>query len=151
MQNETAVKNYLEIFTSFFQVLTELGMVQNKRDLSPEDLAAINHVNNLVTDYFNSPLYSLEKLKELDAKDKLLSRKRRPGSTALRTLRLQRGFTLEELASLADLCPSYISRLENGTRRLNADILQKLAHGLRCSVADLVTDGYMGEPDLDKD
>jgi transcriptional regulator with XRE-family HTH domain len=75
--------------------------------------------------------------------NKLLTRKRRRSRHPLRDLRLQRGFTLEELANLTKLSPSYLSRLESGTRRLNADILQRLANILSCHPGDLLSnDSY---------
>ncbi|MBL9029786.1 MAG: helix-turn-helix transcriptional regulator [Caedimonas sp.] len=78
--------------------------------------------------------------------NKLLARKRRRSRHPLRDLRLQRGFTLEELANLTKLSPSYLSRLESGTRRLNADILQRLAHVLSCHPGDLLsTDPHRGK------
>ncbi len=70
--------------------------------------------------------------------NKLLTRKRKRSRHPLRELRLQRGYTLEELAELTKLSPSYLSRLESGTRRLNADILQRLAHVLSCHPGDLL-------------
>lgn len=70
--------------------------------------------------------------------NKLLTRKRKRSRHPLRELRLQRGYTLEELAELTKLSPSYLSRLESGTRRLNADILQRLAHILSCHPGDLL-------------
>jgi transcriptional regulator with XRE-family HTH domain len=73
------------------------------------------------------------------ATNKLLARKRRRSRHPLRDLRLQRGFTLEELANLTTLSPSYLSRLESGSRRLNADILQRLASVLSCHPGDLLT------------
>lgn len=72
------------------------------------------------------------------APNKLLTRKRKRSRHPLRDLRLQRGYTLEELADLTKLSPSYLSRLESGTRRLNADILQRLAHVLSCHPGDLL-------------
>ncbi len=70
--------------------------------------------------------------------NRVLARKRKKSRHPLRELRLQRGFTLEELAGLTELSPSYLSRLESGTRRLNADILQRLADILACHPGDLL-------------
>lgn len=72
------------------------------------------------------------------AHNKLLTRKRKKSRHPLRDLRLQRGYTLEELAELTRLSPSYLSRLESGSRRLNADILQRLALVLSCHPGDLL-------------
>lgn len=74
--------------------------------------------------------------------NKLLSRKRKKSRHPLRDLRLGRGYTLEELADLTELSPSYLSRLESGSRRLNADILTRLSDVLACHPGDLLpTDG----------
>tara|TARA_A100000171_G_C2137085_1_gene151183 strand:- start:1977 stop:2825 length:849 start_codon:yes stop_codon:yes gene_type:complete len=70
--------------------------------------------------------------------NKLLTRKRKKSRHPLRELRLQRGFTLEELAELTRLSPSYLSRLESGSRRLNADILNRIAFVLSCHPGDLL-------------
>ena len=59
----------------------------------------------------------------------------------LRELRLVRGFTLEELAEQTDLSPSYLSRLESGSRRLNADIMGRLATALNCHPGELLQYG----------
>jgi transcriptional regulator with XRE-family HTH domain len=72
------------------------------------------------------------------AHNKLLMRKRKKSRHPLRDLRLQRGYTLEELAELTRLSPSYLSRLESGSRRLNADILQRIALVLSCHPGDLL-------------
>ena len=69
---------------------------------------------------------------------KLLMRKRKKSRHPLRELRLQRGYTLEELAELTRLSPSYLSRLESGSRRLNTDILNRIAFVLSCHPGDLL-------------
>ena len=84
-------------------------------------------LRNLITNRFSQ-----------GAASKLLMRKRRRSRHPLRDLRLKRGFTLEALANLTELSPSYLSRLESGTRRLNADILQKLAETLSCHPGELL-------------
>lgn len=71
-------------------------------------------------------------------KNKLLTRKRKRSRHPLREKRIRAGFTLEELAELTALSPSYLSRLESGSRRLNADVLQKLALVLSCHPGDLL-------------
>lgn len=65
-------------------------------------------------------------------------RKRWRTKHPLREIRLVRGLTLEELADQTDLSPSYLSRLESGSRRLNADIMNKLANALGCHPGDLL-------------
>lgn len=66
------------------------------------------------------------------------TRKRRKVSNPLRDFRLIRGLTLDDLAKMTDLSPSYLSRLEGGSRRLNVDILNKLAESLDCAPSDLI-------------
>ena len=57
---------------------------------------------------------------------------------SLRILRRARGLTLEQLAELSDVSVSYLSRLEAGLRRLNADTIDKLTHALGCEAAELM-------------
>jgi transcriptional regulator with XRE-family HTH domain len=59
-------------------------------------------------------------------------------SNNLKNLRKEKKLTLEKLAELSSLSPSYLSRLEVGTRRFNMDILQKLSHILECHPSDLI-------------
>jgi DNA-binding Xre family transcriptional regulator len=66
------------------------------------------------------------------------TRKGRRISNPLRDLRIPRSYTLEELAEQTDLSPSYLSRLESGSRRLNADIMQRLARALSCHPGELL-------------
>lgn len=73
-----------------------------------------------------------------EANAKVRRRKRWQVRHPMRDLRLARGFTLEELAELTGLSPSYLSRLESGSRRLNADILQKLSNILGCNPGELL-------------
>jgi transcriptional regulator with XRE-family HTH domain len=63
----------------------------------------------------------------------------RKGSHPLRDLRLSRDMTLEELAEVSGLSPSYLSRLESGSRRLNVDTINRLADALRCDPSDLLS------------
>lgn len=56
----------------------------------------------------------------------------------LRELRTQRGLTLEEVASRADIDVSTLSRLESGKRRLALDHLPRLAAALSVSTDDLL-------------
>ncbi|WP_342262168.1 helix-turn-helix transcriptional regulator [Alphaproteobacteria bacterium endosymbiont of Tiliacea citrago] len=50
----------------------------------------------------------------------------------LRALRKKKEYTLYDLSKLSGLSPSYISRLEAGARRLNTEIISKLALALNC-------------------
>jgi len=71
----------------------------------------------------------------------------RKGSHPLRDLRLSRDMTLEELAEISGLSPSYLSRLESGSRRLNVDTINKLSDALRCEPSDLLspTDSWINK------
>lgn len=71
-------------------------------------------------------------------RDKVLTRKRKRSKHPLRELRLRAGCTLEDLAAVTKLSPSYLSRLESGSRRLNADIIQRLSVALSCNPAELL-------------
>lgn len=53
-------------------------------------------------------------------------------------LRNARGLTIEELAERADLSPSYISLMANGSRNISLKNLEKLATALRCTPEDLI-------------
>ena len=59
-------------------------------------------------------------------------------SHPLKNIRLSRGFTLEELSEIAGMSPSYLSRLESGSRRLNVDTINRLAHALKCQPSVLL-------------
>ena len=58
----------------------------------------------------------------------------------LRTLRQARGWTLDDLASRANIGASTISRIETGHRRLAVDNLADLARALETTVDELVAD-----------
>ncbi len=58
----------------------------------------------------------------------------------LRSLRLARGWSLDELASRAHIGPSTISRIETGHRRIALDQLVSLARALGTSVDELLDD-----------
>lgn len=70
--------------------------------------------------------------------NKVLIRKRKKSKHPLRELRINAGFTLEDLAETTQLSPSYLSRLESGSRRLNADIMHRLAIALKCNPGELL-------------
>ena len=58
----------------------------------------------------------------------------------LRSLRLARGWTLDELARRSNIGVSTISRIETGHRRLALDNLAELARALETTVDELLTD-----------
>lgn len=57
----------------------------------------------------------------------------------LRSLRVARGWTLDELAGRAHMSASTLSRLETGDRRLALDLLVPLARELGTTIDELVT------------
>ncbi len=71
-------------------------------------------------------------------RNKVLIRKRKRSKHPLRELRIRTGCTLEELSEITKMSPSYLSRLESGSRRLNADIIQRLSLALGCNPAELL-------------
>jgi transcriptional regulator with XRE-family HTH domain len=58
----------------------------------------------------------------------------------LRSLRLARQWTLDDLARRADISASTISRIETGQRRLAIDHLSSLARALETTVDDLLSE-----------
>lgn len=73
-----------------------------------------------------------------DMNSKVLIRKRKASQHPLRELRIRSGCTLEKLSEITKLSSSYLSRLESGSRRLNADIIQRLSLALACNPAELL-------------
>lgn len=71
-------------------------------------------------------------------KNRVQLRKRKESGHPLRDLRVKAGLTLEELSEATNMSPSYLSRLESGSRRLNEDILSRLSQALDCSPAELL-------------
>lgn len=58
----------------------------------------------------------------------------------LRELRLEKGWSQETLANLADIDRTYIPGIENGKRNVSLLILDKLATVFGLTLADLVKD-----------
>ena len=56
----------------------------------------------------------------------------------IRSLRLSRGWTQEQLAEYADLHVSYIVLLEKGANRATIETLEKLAKAFDISISELV-------------
>ncbi|MBN9343492.1 MAG: hypothetical protein BGO76_02665 [Caedibacter sp. 38-128] len=113
---------------------SQVGNISENYKKHPTTQKAVNTESQPQNIHFMAPAQPFGRT----APNKLLTRKRKRSRHPLRDLRLQRGYTLEELADLTKLSPSYLSRLESGTRRLNADILQRLAHVLSCHPGDLL-------------
>ncbi|MHA3980568.1 helix-turn-helix domain-containing protein [Halovulum sp. GXIMD14794] len=59
----------------------------------------------------------------------------------VRQLRQTRGLSLAQLARQAGMSQSYLSQIERGDRRTNADLLQRLAAALDVEVAELLAPG----------
>ena len=57
----------------------------------------------------------------------------------LRALREQSGLAQRAVAAAAGISPAYYGALERGDKRINAETADRLARGLRCTVADLLT------------
>lgn len=91
------------------------------------------------------------KLIAIPKRNKRGRKSRRKTSHPLRDIRIFRNMTLEELAETSGLSPSYLSRLESGSRRLNADTINKLSTALNCNPADILssTEGFIKNPALD--
>ena len=56
--------------------------------------------------------------------------------------RAQLGWTQELLAERAGIGPSYVARIESGSRRPTLDVLGKIAAAMKVPVQRLVTDDY---------
>lgn len=97
-----------------------------------------NDENSLTQESIMQIIKPLSRQQNAVYRSKVLTRKRKRSKHPLRELRIRAGFTLEELADLTQMSPSYLSRLESGTRRLNADILQRLSFALACNPGDLL-------------
>jgi transcriptional regulator with XRE-family HTH domain len=63
---------------------------------------------------------------------------RRLFGNRLRELRLQRKFSQEKLAELADLHRNYVGGVERGERNVSLLNIVKLAHGLRVRPCELL-------------
>src|ERR1700760_440091 len=64
----------------------------------------------------------------------------------LRELRMQRGLTLEDVASRSSIDVSTLSRLESGKRRLALDHLPRLASALAVSTDELLREPESEDP-----
>lgn len=64
---------------------------------------------------------------------------RRKIGSRVQQLRQAQGLSQEELADRADVHRTYVSGVERGVRNPTVTVLEKLAAGLRVSLADLVT------------
>jgi transcriptional regulator with XRE-family HTH domain len=60
---------------------------------------------------------------------------------SLRRLRAKNALSQEDLAELAGLHRTYVGSVERGERNISIDNVEKLAHALNVSAADLVGKG----------
>jgi transcriptional regulator with XRE-family HTH domain len=65
---------------------------------------------------------------------------RRRISENVRRLRLERGFSQEEMAELADFHRTYISQLERRVTNISVDGLERLATALGVDILDLLAE-----------
>jgi transcriptional regulator with XRE-family HTH domain len=56
----------------------------------------------------------------------------------VRTLRVERGLTQEDLAELANVHRTYLGGIERGSRNPSLDNIARLARALHVSISDLV-------------
>lgn len=56
----------------------------------------------------------------------------------VKALRLQSGLSQQDLSNKTGLTIRYISSLENESPNMTLDVLERLANGLECSIADLL-------------
>lgn len=59
-------------------------------------------------------------------------------SRNLRTKRLEKGISQEELAARADITQTFLSQVESGKRNLSIDTADRLAEGLSLDIVDLL-------------
>jgi transcriptional regulator with XRE-family HTH domain len=58
----------------------------------------------------------------------------------VRSTRKARRLTQVQLASLANLCPQYINKIESGNSNITTSVLDKLANALNVEAQDLITE-----------
>lgn len=56
----------------------------------------------------------------------------------LREYRGESGFTLRELAALANVSPGYLSELERGRKEVSSELLASVCHAMGVSVASVI-------------
>lgn len=56
----------------------------------------------------------------------------------LRQWRLARGLSQEELSARAELSQTFLSQIENGSRNVSLDKIEKLAKALEIDITDLL-------------
>lgn len=68
---------------------------------------------------------------------------------AIRSIREQRGLTLERLAMNAGISYQYLSGIETGKENFSIAILEKVAKALNTPMLSLITTAYAGIPAAD--
>ena len=110
--------------------------VQPKDPNAPDNFATPEHVRDYAENTYRTAEGNIVPVPKRNRRGRKSNRK---SSHPLRELRLQRGLTLEELSELSKLSPSYLSRLESGSRRLNVDTIERLSTALACEPSELLT------------
>jgi transcriptional regulator with XRE-family HTH domain len=59
----------------------------------------------------------------------------------LKEFRVQKGFSQEELADIAELHRTYVGSVERGERNISIDNMERLADALGVQLMDLLNDG----------
>lgn len=58
---------------------------------------------------------------------------------ALTEIRERTGYTKAQFASLVAISPSYLTEIENGTKKgVKPDVIKRMAEALRCPIAALI-------------
>lgn len=64
---------------------------------------------------------------------------------AVRRLRRERGWNIEELASRASLSYQFVSQVETGKANFSIDVLQRLANALELPIPTVVASAFDGQ------
>ena len=56
----------------------------------------------------------------------------------MKEFRSQSGFTLRELAKMANISPGYLSELERGRKEVSSELLASVCHAMGVSVASVI-------------
>ena len=63
----------------------------------------------------------------------------------IKELRKQKGLTQLQVSEMIGTSRAYLTQIESGTRRVNEDLLDKIAAALGCKPSDLIDDGGVPE------
>lgn len=62
----------------------------------------------------------------------------------VRRLRVERNWSIEELAGVAEIDASYVARIERGTVNASIDVVEKIALALKLRPMELLVEDYVG-------